>query len=227
MSLLLYQALKQNKKVLFEGAQGTLLDLYHGTYPYVTSSSTLSGGVLSSCGLSFFSAPKVMAVAKAYSTRVGAGPFPTECPEDSFSGRHFQEKGQEFGATTGRRRRCGWLDLPALKYAIRLNGADSLALMKLDVLTGLKEIKVCIAYQIGSKTVEDFPVSFRDFSKVQPIYKTFKAWEKDLSSIRSKENLPVEALDYIHFISSAVQTPIALLSVGPARSQTFCLEQLF
>ena len=225
MSLLLDRALKQNKKVLFEGAQGTLLDLYHGTYPYVTSSSTLAGGVLSSCGLAFSQAPKIMAIAKAYSTRVGAGPFPTECSEDSFSGRHLHEKGREFGATTGRRRRCGWLDLPALKYAIRLNGADSLALMKLDVLTGLKEIKVCVAYQIESKVVEDFPIS--DFSKVKPIYKSFKAWEEDLSFVKSKEELPSLALDYINFISQKVQIPIDIISVGASRSQTLCLDKIF
>ena len=227
MSLLLDKALKQNKKVLFEGAQGALLDLYHGTYPYVTSSSTLAGGVLSSCGLSFSSVPKIMAIAKAYSTRVGEGPFPTECPLDSFSGRHLQERGQEFGATTGRKRRCGWLDLPALKYAIRLNGADSLALMKLDVLTGLKEIKVCVSYQMGSKIIEDFPAGFRDFKKITPIYKSFKAWKEDLSAIQSKEKLPSLSLDYINFISKELKIPIEIISVGADRSQTLCLKEFF
>ena len=227
MPLLLHQALKKDKKLLFEGAQGALLDLYHGTYPYVTSSSTLAGGVLSSCGLAFSRPPKVMAVAKAYSTRVGAGPFPTECPEGSLAGRLLQEKGQEFGATTGRKRRCGWLDLPALRYAIRLNGASSLALMKLDVLTGLDEIKVCVAYQIGSKVVENFPAVIRDFSKIQPVYKSFKAWEEDLSAVQSKEDLPSLALDYIHFISQEVKTPIDIISVGPSRSQTLRLEEFF
>ena len=227
MSFLLHQALKQDKKVLFEGAQGALLDLYHGTYPYVTSSSTLAGGVLSSCGLAFSQAPKVMAAVKAYNTRVGAGPFPTECPTDSFAGRHLQEKGHEFGATTGRRRRCGWLDLPALKYALRLNGANSLALMKLDVLTGMKEIKLCTAYQIESQTVEDFPVQLEDFSRVQPVYKSFKAWEEDLSAVQSKKDLPSQALDYINFISEEVKIPIDFVSVGPARSQTLCLREFF
>ena len=227
MSLLLDQALQQNKKILFEGAQGTLLDLYHGTYPYVTSSSTLAGGVLSSCGLGFSQVPKVMAVAKAYSTRVGAGPFPTECLANSLPGRHLQDKGHEFGATTGRRRRCGWLDLPALKYAIRINGANSLALMKLDVLTGLDEIKVCVAYQVGSKISKDFPVQLRDFNKVQPIYKSFKAWPEDLSAVQSKEELPSLALNYIDFIAEEVKIPIDVISVGPSRSQTLCLKEFF
>ena len=227
MSLFLHQSLKQNKKVLFEGAQGALLDLYHGTYPYVTSSSTLSGGVLSSCGVAFSESPKVIAITKAYSTRVGSGPFPTECLEGSEAGRHLQEQGREFGATTGRRRRCGWLDLPALKYAIRLNGADSLALMKLDVLTGLDEIKVCVAYQIGSKTVEDFPAGPGDFSKIKPIYKTFKAWREDLSFIQSKEELPSLALDYINFISGELKIPLTIISVGAGRSQTLCLKEVF
>ena len=227
MSLFLDTALQQNKKVLFEGAQGTLLDLYHGTYPYVTSSSTLAGGVLSSCGLGFFQAPTVMAVAKAYSTRVGEGPFPTECLADIVSGRHLQEKGHEFGATTGRQRRCGWLDLPALKYAIRINGANSLALMKLDVLAGLDEIKVCVAYQIGSQVSEKFPVHFRDFKKVQPIYKSFKAWSEDLSLVKSKKDLPSLALDYVNFIEEQVQIPIDVISVGPSRSQTLCLKEFF
>ena len=140
--------LKKNKKVLFEGAQGTLLDLYHGTYPYVTSSSTLAGGALTACGLGFRHFSDILAITKAYTTRVGSGPFPTECSKTP-EGLHLQKKGKEFGATTGRERRCGWLDMPALKYAIRLNGANRLALMKLDVLSGLKEIKVCIRNRIS------------------------------------------------------------------------------
>ena len=219
MSLFLSGALKEKKKILFEGAQGALLDLYHGTYPYVTSSSTLAGGVLSSCGLGFFEPIKTLAVAKAYSTRVGEGPFFTECintPE----GQHLQEKGEEFGATTGRKRRCGWLDLPALKYAVRLNSSTSLALMKLDVLRGLDEIKVCVAYQINSQTIEDFPVHIKDCRQVKPIYKVFKGWQKDISLISSKKDLPAAALDYLNFISQAIGIPIDIISVGPSRSQT-------
>ncbi|MCY4321531.1 MAG: adenylosuccinate synthase [Bdellovibrionaceae bacterium] len=227
MSFLLSQALEQNKKVLFEGAQGTLLDLYHGTYPYVTSSSTLAGGVFSSCGLGFSTPPKVLAVSKAYSTRVGKGPFLTECLENSSSGQILQKEGQEFGATTGRKRRCGWLDLPALKYAIRLNSASSLALMKLDVLSALKEIKVCVAYKIESKVIESFPVSFKNFNKIKAIYKSFPSWDEDLSVVRAKKDLPQTALNYINFISAELKIPVDIISVGPSRSQTLILKELF
>ena len=226
MSLLLHKALKQNKKVLFEGAQGSLLDILHGTYPYVTSSSTLAGSVLSSCGLAFTHFNRVLAITKAYSTRVGEGPFPTEC-SSSPEGRFLQEKGKEFGATTHRLRRCGWLDMPALKYAIRLNGAKSLALMKLDVLTGLREIKLCIAYEIGSQRFESFPPGLKELNQVRPIYKKFKGWNQDLSSVKSKKDLPEAALEYLDFISEESKTPIDLISVGPARSQTLYLNKLF
>ena len=177
--------------------------------------------------MAFSQMPEVMAVTKAYSTRVGEGPFPTECPANSAFGKHLQEKGQEFGATTGRKRRCGWLDLPALRYAIRLNGANRLALMKLDVLTKLKEIKVCTAYEIESGIVKDFPLHLRDFSKVQPVYESFQSWEEDLSAVQSIEELPALALDYVNFISRELNIPIDILSLGPSRSQTLCLKEFF
>ena len=218
-SLFLNQALKENKKVLFEGAQGVLLDLYHGTYPFVTSSSTLSGGILNSCGLGLSHNIKTLAVAKAYATRVGAGPFFTECSQ-SPEGKHLQEKGGEFGATTGRTRRCGWLDLPALKYAIRLNSVKNLALMKLDVLSGLDEIKVAVGYQIGSQKVEHYPIDFKRGDQLQPIYKIFKGWKEDISSIKEKKDLPAPALKYLDFIIEFTGVPIDIVSVGPARSQT-------
>ena len=227
ISSFLNQALKENKKVLFEGAQGTLLDLYHGTYPFVTSSSTLAGGVLSSCGLGLSHDIKTLAVAKAYATRVGAGPFFTEC-SDSPEGQHLQEKGGEFGATTGRRRRCGWLDLPALKYAIQLNSVQKLALMKLDVLSGLDEIKTAVGYQKGNTRIdssqksalqktENFSI---DHKQLQPIYKSFPSWKEDISSIKDKKKLPANALKYLDFISEFTGIPIDIISVGPARSQT-------
>ena len=219
MSLLIDEALQQGKKVLFEGAQGSLLDLFHGTYPYVTSSSTLAGGALTASGLGFHHFKKTIAIVKAYTTRVGTGPFPTECSE-SLAGAHLQSKGREFGATTGRKRRCGWLDLPALKYAVRLNGASHLALMKLDVLSGLKEIKICTAYKIGSDTVHNFPALLRDLKKVQPVYKSFKGWDQALDSVQSKKDLPSAALEYIDFISEELKIPIDVISVGPSRSQT-------
>ena len=226
MPALLYKALKNNKKVLFEGAQGALLDLLHGTYPYVTSSSTLAGGVLSSCGLGFSHFTKTLAIAKAYTTRVGEGPFPTECM-DQPEGLHLQKKGHEFGATTGRTRRCGWLDLPALKYSARINAVGHLALMKLDVLSGLKKIKVAVAYQIGSKRLEDFPVRFKNGHSLKPIYKVFPGWEEDLSQLKSKAELPKPALNYIDFISKSLGLPIDIISVGPERSQTFYNKKLF
>ena len=223
---LLYKALKSNKKVLFEGAQGSLLDLFHGTYPYVTSSSTLAGAVLSSCGLGFSHFTKTMAISKAYTTRVGEGPFPTECV-DQPEGLYLKEKGNEFGATTGRQRRCGWLDLPALKYSARRNGASSLALMKLDVLSGLKEIKVAVAYQLGSKKIESFPIHLQNWSELKPIYKVFPGWKEDLSLLKSKKELPKPALDYVNFISQEMNLPIDIISVGPSRSQTFYNKDLF
>ena len=245
MPALLHQALQDNKKVLFEGAQGSLLDLQHGTYPYVTSSSTLAGGVLSSCGLGFSHFTKTLAITKAYTTRVGEGPFPTECM-DQPAGLHLQKKGHEFGATTGRTRRCGWLDLPALKYSARINGVGSLALMKLDVLSGLNPIKVAVAYQIGSKRVEDFPVrglgqslGAEDFPQIRharlervgqslkPIYKELPGWDEDLSQLKSKAELPKPALNYIDFISKSLGVPIDIISVGPERSQTFQNKKLF
>lgn len=226
MPLLIDQALHQGKKVLFEGAQGSLLDLFHGTYPFVTSSSTVAGGALAGGGLGFSHFTKSILISKAYTTRVGAGPFPTESKEDVF-GRHLQEKGREFGATTGRKRRCGWLDLPALKYAVRLNGASSLALMKLDVLSGLKEIKVCTAYQAGSRQIQNFPALLRDFEKIRPVYRSFKGWDQELSSAQSKADLPQEALAYIDFIHKELKIPIDVISVGPSRSQTICLKNLF
>ena len=227
MSLLIDTALRQNKKVLFEGAQGALLDLFHGTYPYVTSSSTLSGGALASSGLAFHPFSEVLALAKAYTTRVGEGPFPTECSDETRSGSHLQEQGGEFGATTGRKRRCGWLDLPALKYSLRLNGATSLALMKLDVLSGLEEIKICTAYKTDSGGTADFPAFSKGFEKIKPVYKSFKGWVQDLSSVRSKKELPKEAMEYLGFISSELNTPIDIISVGPSRSQTLCLKNFF
>ena len=214
-SFFLNQALKENKKILFEGAQGTLLDLYHGTYPFVTSSSTLAGGVLSSCGLGFHHEIQTLAVAKAYATRVGKGPFPTECSE-SPEGKHLQEKGGEFGATTGRRRRCGWLDLPALRYAIGLNSVQKLALMKLDVLSGLDEIKVAIGYQNSkdsNQKTEAFCTDERQ--KLKPIYKSFPGWKEDISSITTQKELPKNAIKYLDFISEFTEVPIDMISVGP------------
>ena len=225
-SLMIYEALQEGKKVLFEGAQGSLLDVFHGTYPYVTSSSTLAGGALIGVGIGPQSINKVLAITKAYTTRVGSGPFPTEC-SDSPAGRFLQEKGKEFGATTGRRRRCGWLDMPALKYAIRINGITDLALMKLDVLSGLEEIKICIAYSLRGKRVSHFPAFREDLEQSSPEYKTFPGWKTDLSSVRNEKDLPEEARNYIAFISEELQIPIDVISVGPGRLETIWTRPLF
>lgn len=225
VSLVLHQALEQGKKVLFEGAQGSLLDLLHGTYPFVTSSFTLAGGALPSSGLGFKNFTKTIAVTKAYTTRVGSGPFPTEC--DSEAGQHLQKQGQEFGAVTGRKRRCGWLDLPALKYAIRLNGASSLALMKLDVLSYLKEIKICVAYSLNGQEIKNFSASSQNISKYQAVYQSFKGWNQDLSQITSYKDLPEEARSYISFISKSVNKPIDIISVGPKRAQSLWINKIF
>lgn len=226
-SLLISDALRRRDKVLFEGAQGCLLDVFHGTYPYVTSSSTLAGGALAGAGLGPRSIDKALAVVKAYTTRVGSGPFPTECGEGTEEGRFLQEKGREFGAVTGRKRRCGRLDIPALKYALRLNSITGLAVMKLDVLSGLKEIKVCASYLLNGKKLSRFPTREEDLSKISPEYKTLPGWTEDLSGARSLRDLPKAARGYLDFISSELKTPVDVISTGPARSQTIWIRPLF
>ena len=226
MSQLLYEALSRGEKVLFEGAQGALLDVFHGAYPFVTGSSTLSASALSSCGLGFPEGGfKTLAVAKAYTTRVGEGPFPTELSFEEPAGRGLFTKGKEFGATTGRKRRCGWLDLPALKYALRLNGAQSLALTKLDVLSGQREIKICVGYEGGDN--KNFPLLYRDFKKARPIYKSFKGWNEDLSKIKRWGEIPPPARKYMDFIAQELNIEISAVSVGPRREQTLQLKPLF
>ena len=224
-SLVIHQALQKGKRVLFEGAQGSLLDIFQGTYPYVTSSSTTAGSALTGAGLGWNRIKKVLAVSKAYTTRVGKGPFPSECtPEEQV---FLEEKGQERGATTNRRRRCGWLDLMALKYSIRLNGSDSLALVKLDVLSGLDTIKVCVEYQIKGKRVSEYPVHFAQLSQCQAIYKELPGWKQDISQMTSFEDLPQTARQYIHFIESELNIPIDIISVGPNREEFIERSALF
>ena len=224
-SLLIHKALKTGKKVLFEGAQGSLLDLLHGTYPFVTSSSTLSGSAMIGSGIGPGTVSKVMGITKAYTTRVGSGPFPTECDDEV--GERMRTIGHEFGSTTGRSRRCGWLDLVALKYAIRLSGITNLALMKLDVLSGFDKIKVCRSYELDGQKITDYPVSPGDLQRVKPIYEEIPGWKEDLTRARSMKDLPRYAQDYIHFIGSELATPIDVVSVGPGRDQTLWLKPLF
>ncbi|MCM2282899.1 MAG: adenylosuccinate synthase [Bdellovibrionaceae bacterium] len=224
-SLLVHKALKSGKKVLFEGAQGTMLDLLHGTYPFVTSSSTISGSACIGSGIGPNAVQKIIGITKAYTTRVGSGPFPTELGGDL--GERIRREGAEFGATTGRPRRTGWLDLVALKYAIRVNGITNLALMKLDVLSGHERIDVCVAYKLDGQEVKDLPTATGDLVRVEPVYKTLQGWNDDISQVRSIQDLPQPARDYIQFIGNEVATPIDVVSVGPGREQTLWIKPLF
>ena len=224
-SLIIHKALKAGKKVLFEGAQGTMLDLLHGTYPFVTSSSTISGSACIGTGIGPGMMQKIVGITKAYTTRVGSGPFPTEMNE-ALSER-LRTEGAEFGATTGRPRRCGWLDLVALKYAIRVNGLTSLALMKLDVLTGHEKIEVCVAYRLDGVEVKELPVNSHDLERVEPVYRALTGWSEDLRNVRAIQDLPQAARDFIQFIATEVATPIDVVSVGPGREQTLWIKPLF
>ena len=216
-SLFMHKAVKSGKRILFEGAQGTLLDIDFGTYPYVTSSNTTIGGVCTGLGVGPKAIDKIIGVSKAYTTRVGKGPFPTELPEEL--GEHIREKGNEFGATTGRPRRCGWLDIVGLKYAIRLNSLTDIALTKLDVLDGLEKIKVCVAYQYSGDRLEDFPSNLRILEKCEPIYEELPGWKKEISSIQNYKDLPINAINYIEHISELLDTKVSIVSVGKRRDQ--------
>lgn len=224
-SMLVHKALKGGKKVLFEGAQGTMLDLLHGTYPFVTSSSTLSGSACVGSGIGPNSVQKIIGITKAYTTRVGSGPFPTEIHGDL--GERIRKEGGEFGATTGRPRRCGWLDLVAMKYAIRVNGITNIALMKLDVLSGHERIEVCTAYKLDGQEIKDLQIAISDLARVEPIYKALPGWNEDITQVRSIQDLPQPARDYIQFIGNELATPIDMVSVGPGREQTLWIKPLF
>lgn len=217
-SQLLNAAIANNERVIAEGAQGALLDLDHGTYPYVTSSNPTSGGACSGLGIPPTSISKVIGITKAYTTRVGNGPFPTELNDEV--GTKLAKIGNEFGATTGRPRRCGWLDLVALKYSVMINGISEIALTKLDVLDTFSEIKVCIDYEMNGKIHKYFPASTEELGKVKPIYKTFKGWEKNLSDFNSFDELPKETLEYVKFIEDYTNTRVTIVSNSPARSGT-------
>ncbi len=214
---LVWDLLNDNKKVLLEGAQGTLLDIDHGTYPYVTSSTTISAGACSGLGLSPKDIGKITGIAKAYCTRVGNGPFPTE--DFGEDGKKLRERGHEFGTTTGRERRCGWFDAVACRYACRLNGCDELAIMKLDVLDGFKKVKICVAYEIDGKRVEDFVF---DLDKAKPIYEEMDGWERS-EGVRRFEDLPKNAQKYIKRIEELTSTKIGMVSTSPDRRDTILL----
>lgn len=213
------KSLSEGKSVLAEGAQGSLLDVDFGTYPFVTSSNTTISGVISGLGVAPNKIDRVIGIFKAYCTRVGSGPFPTELEDET--GEELRRIGSEFGATTGRPRRCGWLDLPALRYSIMINGVTELNMMKADVLSYFEEIKVCVGYMINGQFTEDSPYKFDE--TVIPIFTELPGWKTEISNIQSKDELPQNLIDYIRFIESKVNVPITRISVGPDRNQTIDL----
>jgi adenylosuccinate synthase len=217
-SSVLYGALRQGKRVLLEGAQGTLLDLDHGTYPFVTSSNPVAGGALVGAGLGPKEVDRVIGVTKAYVTRVGAGPFPTE--ETGAAGERMQARGQEFGTTTGRRRRCGWFDAVLARYAARVNGLTELFLTKLDVLTGLDRMRVCVAYRYEGRQYEDFPPHQTIVHKAEPVYEDLEGWTEDLETVRGYGDLPPAARKYVERIADLGGVAVRHVSVGPHRDQT-------
>ncbi|GGD57446.1 adenylosuccinate synthase [Muriicola marianensis] len=217
----LFQAQKAGKSILAEGAQGSLLDIDFGTYPYVTSSNTTAAGACTGLGIAPNRINKVFGIFKAYTTRVGSGPFPTELFDED--GKTMGRVGNEFGATTGRPRRCGWLDLVALRYAVQINGVTHLMMMKSDVLSGFETIKVCTAYHYQGKKIHHLPFNI-EASEVTPVYAEFKGWKQDLTRMNSEEQLPQNLITYIEFLEESLEVPIQIVSVGPDRTQTIHRE---
>ncbi|MDH7488466.1 MAG: adenylosuccinate synthase [Anaerolineae bacterium] len=215
---LVHQRLAEGKAILCEGAQGTLLDLDHGTYPYVTSSSPIAGGALTGLGIGPGHVSRVIGVAKAYSTRVGMGPFPTELTDET--GEQLVVIGGEYGTTTGRRRRAGWLDLVALRYAMQVNGITELALTKLDVLGAFPQIKVCVTYRCKGQRLTDFPTDARTLALCEPEYETLPGWQSEISHVRSRQALPPAARAYVAYLEHRLGVPIRIISVGPERDET-------
>ncbi len=224
-SVFLNQALKNNQQLLFEGAQGTHLDIEHGTYPFVTSSNTVAGNACCGSGVGPQAITGVIGIVKAYTTRVGRGPFPTELLDDI--GDAIQEKGAEFGATTGRRRRCGWLDMVVLNNSARLNGLTGLAITKLDVLGGLDSLEICTGYELDGNTIQYFPSSLKKLEACRPVYETLPGWEEDISVVRAFDDLPQNAKNYLKRIEELSEIPIKIVSVGPGREETIVLENDF
>jgi adenylosuccinate synthase len=227
-SRFLHEQIKAGKNVMFEGAQGVLLDLDHGTYPFVTSSSTTAGGACAALGVGPTLVDEVLGIVKAYATRVGNGPFPTELTDET--GNRLREVGAEFGSTTGRPRRCGWLDIPALRLAVRLSGIEKLALTKLDVLAGLEVVKLCVGYRLGDDVLDEMPVDCEDIAAIQPIYEELPGWPAPASEGRPPRaiaDLPPAARRYVQRISELTGLPFALISVGPGREETILSDSLF
>lgn len=224
---MLFEAQKKGEKILFEGAQGALLDVTFGTYPFVTSSCTLAGGICSGLGVGPTKIGRVAGVAKAYTTRVGNGPFPTELSEEERSLFPDHTAAREIGVTTGRKRRMGWLDICMLRHTMILNGADALALMKLDILDGLEKIKICTGYRFRGAPFSGFPTSSEDFLEIEPIYETLSGWKSATSHVDLYNNLPLQAKKYIRRIEELLEIPVSLISVGPERHQTIWMDRFF
>jgi adenylosuccinate synthase len=223
-ALLLDQALKAGKNVLLEGSQGTLLDVDHGTYPFVTSSNPTAGGASTGSGIGPTKITRVIGILKAYTTRVGSGPFPTELFDED--GDALRKIGGEVGVTTGRNRRCGWFDAPIARYAVRVNGLTDFFLTKLDVLTGWEKIPVCVAYEVDGVRVEELPASQTDFHHAKPIYEFLPGWSESISKAKSIDDLPVNAREYVKFLEKASGAPISAIGVGPGRDETIVVRDL-
>ena len=222
---LLHRKIRDGAKILFEGAQGTALDIDHGTYPYVTSSNTVAGAACCGSGVGPTIIDDVLGITKAYTTRVGNGPFPTELANSI--GERLQEKGREFGSTTGRKRRCGWFDAVVVRHAARVNGLTMLAMTKLDVLSGLEKVSICTGYDCAGKIIDDFPAELGQFERITPVYEEMPGWEEDLSSARSERDLPRAARDYMAKLSELIGVPISIVSVGSERSAHIMIKNPF
>ena len=224
-SLAIDTSLRAGEKVLFEGAQGTLLDIDHGTYPYVTSSHPIAGGACIGAGVGPTRINRVIGVIKAYTTRVGEGPFPTELLDET--GEQIQTNGHEFGTTTGRPRRCGWFDAVIARYAVRVSGISDFAVTKLDVLTGFDKLKICVGYRVNEEIIREFPQSQKIFKQCQPVYEEMPGWQEDLTLVRRFEDLPEAAQNYIRRIEELTGVPATLVAIGPGREQTIVRGEMF
>lgn len=224
ISVVVNDKIKEGKEVLFEGAQGTLLDIDYGTYPYVTSSSTIAGGVCTGAGVGPTAITNAVGIAKAYTTRVGKGPFPTELLDTT--GDWIREKGHEFGVTTGRARRCGWLDLVILKTSARVSGLTSFAVTKIDTLAGLDTLKMCTGYKLNGEVIDYVPASLEDLAKCEPIYEEFEGWDDSIANARSYKDLSENAIKYLKKIEDFTGTKVSIVSVGPKRDQTMMISEI-
>ena len=223
-SVEVYNRIKQGKNVLFEGAQGALLDIDYGTYPFVTSSSTIAGGVCTGAGIGPTMIDSAVGIAKAYTTRVGKGPFPTEL--NNSTGDWIREKGHEYGVTTGRSRRCGWLDIVILKSSARVSGLTSFVVTKIDTLAGLEKVKMCTGYKLEGKVIDYFPASLEDLERCEPIYEEFDGWDESIENARAYQDIPENAKIYLKRIEELTDTRVSIVSVGPKRDQTMEINKL-